>query len=277
MRHAAAFSVLCAVVVLASPAPVRAQSDGPSFERTAFDKPQSQRRLTIPAHAPDPAREVRCATYRGFMVKQVSVTGDMGAEAMAIVPVAAGHAPPCQRPPLAGEQPISLDAINNEFPGVDFAGVKGGFVFLASADAVHNAVGFAVVRSDDGQILFHDWSHSALAFQPGAPDGVVARYSRTFGGDCSVVLNGAACAQQIAQASGTTAPTVALCRAGYERAIATWVKQSCAAGDAACATKVRTDNEASPSVVLFPAELAVTPAGASARILGAPSLCWPAE
>lgn len=277
MRQLAVFLAVCAVAVLASPAPARAQSDGPSFERTAFEKPLAKRRLSIPPHGAEPLREVFCATYRGFMVKQGAVSGDMGADAISILPVSAGHAPPCQPPPLPEEMPIALDTIDKYFSGIQFAGVKGGFVFLVSADSVHEAMAFAVVRGADAKILFHDWSHSALAFQPAPAGGLIARYSRTFGGDCSVIQRGDACAQQIANASGAAAPTLALCHAGYERAIAVRVKESCAAGDAACAAKMRADNEASPSVVMFAAELVVTPDGASAKTLGAPTVCSPAE
>ena len=278
MIRPAGVAVLAMLAMLAHVAPVRAQAPaGPGFDSTVFDQPLATRVVAIPAHDGDAAQTVRCSSYQDFVVKDVAFVEDMGASRIAILPAPSGRAPPCRLAPLRGERALALEQLS-QFPGVVFVGAKAGFVFLASADAVENAVGFAVLRSANGKLLFHDWSHSALQFQPAAAGGVAARYTRSFTGDCSVLAGGETCARSIAQASAATAPAPALCKAGYAATYTAYGDDRCRGNaDPKCRQIARAEVDNSPSVVYFPAEFSVTAAGAASHALGPPDACWPAE
>jgi hypothetical protein len=155
---------------------------------TQFDQPVAIDNLDLPADKanPDAKAVVNCYRFKGFMVKEVDL-GEVGAEKLAILPEGAK----CVRDDPA-EKPVKEDLARY------FLGTKGKLVFFQAADGWNGGMPFVVVDATSMRKLFED-SFEGEDFQAINVDGanVTLDYARTYSADCSLYLDGTACAKKL--------------------------------------------------------------------------------
>ena len=166
---------------------------------TQFDQPVAVDNFDLPPDKanPDAKPVVNCYRFKGFMVKEVDL-GEVGAEKLAIAPETAK----CVRDDPA-DKPVEEDVARY------FLGTKGNLVFFQAADGWNGGMPFVVIDATTMQKLFED-SFESEDFEAIDVEGknVTLDYVRTFSADCSLYLDGTACAEKIRQATGlgTVAP-----------------------------------------------------------------------
>ncbi len=245
--------------------------------RDDFDRPLAVRHVDLGPSETSPAQhsEVRCHDYPHFTVKEIDER-EVGAAQLSILP-RTGAAPPCRRANLPGEQVIAEDVWQGYF-----AGAWGDMAVFDAADGVNGAMAFAIFRPGDSKPRYTAAAFGSPAFTP-APGGGVLRFSRMVAGDCSVVIDGAACAQRIAAAAGVAPIKVEACRAGYDAEKRAMARARCAdrkRSDAACIAAELSGMaswDASPSVLAIPFAVTFRDGTADARPQGAPTACRPAD
>lgn len=160
---------------------------------TPFDQPVAVDNLDLPADKanPDARPSVNCYRFQGFMVKEVDL-GEVGAEKLAVLPENAK----CVRDDPQ-EKPVKEDLARY------FLGTKGNLVFFRAADGWNGGMPFVVIDATSVKKLFED-SFEGEDFQAINVDGamVAIDYTRTYSADCSLYLDGAACAKKLNQALG---------------------------------------------------------------------------
>ena len=160
---------------------------------TQFDEPVAIDNLDLPADKanPDAKHVVNCYRFKGFMVKEVDL-GELGAEKLAILPENAK----CLRDDPQ-EKPVKEDIARY------FLGTKGNLVFFQAADGWNGGMPFVVVDATSMKKLFED-SFEGEDFEAITVDGanLTLEYARTYSADCSLYLEGTACAEKIKQATG---------------------------------------------------------------------------
>lgn len=163
---------------------------GPSH----FDEPLTVDNQALPADKanPDAQPQVNCYRYTAFAVKEVDL-GEKGAESLAITKPDAA----CERAAGQDEKPVK-----DETAGY-FFGAKGRFVFFQAADGSNGGLPFVVYDSQTGQRLFED-SLAGNDFDSLEVTGDTIRmtFPRVYSADCSLYLDGQACAESIRKATG---------------------------------------------------------------------------
>lgn len=174
-----------------------------------FDKPLREEH--VPIANPQAQSEVTCATYPGFMVKQVDM-GEVGAEQLSILPLAKGAKPACKRENAKGELVVPPDAW-----GGYFKGAKGQFVFFDADDGWNGGMGFAVFNAADGAKLYESAAQRFVSIdQPQGSEQIRLRFDRLYQAPCSLRADETGCWQIIRQATGLAAAPPPDCRASYE-------------------------------------------------------------
>jgi hypothetical protein len=160
---------------------------------TPFDQPVGVDNLDLPADKanPDAKPAVNCYRFKGFIVKEVDL-GEVGADKLAILPEDAK----CEREDAAEKK------VTDPVAGY-FLGVKGDLAFFQAADGSNGGMPFVVVDTKTGKSLFSD-SFEGADFEKINNQGgkLVLDYVRTFSADCSLYLDGTACAQKIKKETG---------------------------------------------------------------------------
>ena len=160
---------------------------------TQFDEPVAIDNLDLPADKanPDAKHVVNCDRFKGFMVKEVDL-GELGAEKLAILPEAAK----CVRDDPK-EKPVKEDLARY------FLGTKGNLVFFQAADGWNGGMPFVVIDATSMKKLFED-SFEGEDFEAINVDGanVTIDYTRTYSADCSLYLDGTACAKKLNETLG---------------------------------------------------------------------------
>lgn len=262
------------------PLPASAYEDQPS---PLFDQPLQKKRVALgPSSASkDETKELRCASFPAFMVKEID-DQEVGDAQISILPRGATE-PPCQARNVAGEHVIP----GNSWSGY-VMGIKADFVFLAAADGVNGGLGFAIYRAPGAVRLFQDsvtLDRDGTRFQAIAAEGASLRlrYSRTYTGACSVPTDGDACWHRLAAETHLPPSPAPDCAAGYQA-----VKQDLAVArceiaqrkDAACVTDEMahmTDWDESPSVIGYDVEVVLNGTQKAMTPVGGPVTCRPAD
>lgn len=160
---------------------------------TPFDQPVAVDNVNLPADKanPDAKPAVNCYRFKGFMVKEVDL-GEVGAEKLAILPEDAK----CVREDKAEKK------VTDETAGY-FLGAKGDFVFFQAPDGSNGGMPFVAIDTKTMKTLFSD-SFEGADFEKIDDQGgkLVLDYVRTFSSDCSLYLDGVACAQKIKKETG---------------------------------------------------------------------------
>ena len=175
---------------------------------TPFDEPVAIDNLDLPADKanPDARPVVNCYRFKGFMVKEVDL-GEVGADKLAIAPenAACTHNDPADK------------LVSHDLAGY-FLGTKGNLAFFQAADGVDGGMPFVVIDAATVKPLFDD-SFDGPDFARIEVNGtdVTLDYARTYSADCSLYLDGTACADKVRQATGLgTAAPLPDCRSAYE-------------------------------------------------------------
>lgn len=175
---------------------------------TPFDQPVSVDNVDLPVNKdnPDAKPSVNCYRFKGFMVKEVDL-GEVGAEKLALMPEDAK----CERD--GKDEKVISDPVAGYF-----LGVKNNIVFFQAADGLNGGMPFAAFDTKSGKKLFED-SFEGADFEKidDATGTVTLDYVRTFSSDCSLFLDGQACADKIKKETGlgTIAP-LPDCKAAYD-------------------------------------------------------------
>jgi hypothetical protein len=283
-RHALAVGVAACACLLS---PAAFATDPTGFDATAFEAPLATRRVDLgpAAVTPPQEKEIRCAYYAGFMVKEIDER-EIGDAQLSLLPSAPGQPlPPCQRRTLPGERIVDHDhggSLQNEAEGGYFAGAYRGYAFFNAADSVHGGLGFAVVRPPATTILYSAIARGPLTLAPATQGGIAIDFRAIHAGTCSVIDDGTACAARIAREIGAAPPDMAICRARYASVKAADTKGWCQPGqpqDDTCAQKQAREAEwdASPTFLIYPVRVMLDANGATARAMGAADDCWPSE
>ncbi len=241
-----------------------------------FDKPLSVKKARLPADPQDPStkREISCYSYPTYTIKQLDF-GEVGAERLSVLPTPDGKAASCRQAKEAGEYVLPPEMWSGYF-----AGAKAGYAFFTASDGANGGMGFIVLRLADKKKLFedaYDKSLESIDVHDGVP---LIRYRRVYAGSCSVVTEGASCADSIARETGVTKASLAICASGYRTAQESLARERCKAdgkSDAACIKQeadVITKQKwaASPSVIVYEAALDLHETTAPDRPIGAPSI-----
>lgn len=175
---------------------------------TPFDQPVSVDNQDLPPNKgnPDAKPAVNCYRYKGFMVKEVDL-GEVGAEKLAVLPEGAK----CQRDDAAEK------AVSDPVAGY-FLGAKGTLAFFQAADGFNGGMPFVVIDTSSMKKLFDD-SFEGADFEKIDNDGgkLVMDYIRTYSADCSLYLDGQACADKVAKETGLgTVAKLPDCGVAYE-------------------------------------------------------------
>lgn len=177
-----------------------------------FEKPASVEKIPL---APDPLNPdakpmLSCFLFKSFAVKQID-RGEVGAERLSILPIAAGQGKPaCREDKAEGE--IVLDSA--AWSGY-FKGVKGDYVFFDASDGFNGGLGFAIF-SASGAKLFDDVAKDIHSLKL-ANGGVALTYRRVYGTKCSLFKDAAGCWAEIKKDTGLTQATPPDCAAAYKR------------------------------------------------------------
>ena len=254
-----------------------------------YDKPLTVKKLHVRGDAKDPStkHEIHCYGYSTYTIKQLDF-GEVGAERLSVLPTPAGKAAPCRQDKEADEYVLPPEMWSGYF-----SGAKAGYAFFTASDGANGGMGFIVLRLADKKKLFEDAYEKNLE-SIDVHDGVpVIRYRRVYAGNCSVVADGASCAESIARETGVAKTSLGICANGYRTAQESLARERCKAdgkSDAAC-IKLESDVikkqkwDASPSVIVYQAELDLHETTAPDRPIGAPSIkalgnalsCHPAD
>jgi hypothetical protein len=241
-----------------------------------YDKPSAIKKLLVHGDAQDPSarHEISCYIYPTYTIKQLNY-GEVGAERLSILPTPDGKAVPCRQAKEADEYVLPPETWSGYFDGV-----KAGYAFFTASDGANGGMGFIVLRLADKKKLFEDAyekSFESITVHDGVP---VIRYRRVYAGNCSVVTDGASCADAIARETGVTKASLGICTSGYRALQQSLARERCKAdgkSDAACIkqesdviTKQKWD--ASPTVIVYEAELDLHETTAPDRPVGAPSI-----
>jgi hypothetical protein len=206
MRWLAIFPIVASFLLLAFSSPFAAAKDAPGV----FDKPAEVVKIPL---APDPLNPqakpmLSCFYFRGFAVKQID-RGEVGAERLSLLPIAAGEKPACAEDKAANE--IVVDGV--EWSGY-FKGVKGDYVFFDAADGWNSGVGFAIFAAS-GKKLLEDVGMGFRAIE--LADATIAlKYRRVYGAKCSLFADPPGCWSAIRQETGLTQPSPPDCAAAYK-------------------------------------------------------------
>lgn len=158
-----------------------------------FDPPVAVDNLDLPSSKdnPDARPSVNCYRYKGFMVKEVDL-GEVGAEKLAILPEDAK----CVREDAAEKK------VTDPVAGY-FLGTKGAIAFFQAPDGANGGLPFVAIDTGTMKTLFDDSFEGADFEKIDAVGGkLVLDYVRTYSADCSLYLDGQACADKIKQATG---------------------------------------------------------------------------
>lgn len=175
---------------------------------TPFDQPVAVDNVDLPPNKgnPDARPAVNCYRYKDFMVKEVDL-GEVGAEKLAVLPENAK----CERED-AGERKVT-DPVAGYF-----LGAKGNLAFFQAPDGFNGGMPYVVIDTKTMKKLFDD-SFEGADFEKIDDQGgrLTLDYVRTYSADCSLYLDGTACAQKIKKETGLGA-TVPLpdCTAAYD-------------------------------------------------------------
>ena len=160
---------------------------------TPFDQPVAVDNLDLPADKanPDAKPVVNCYRYQGFMVKEVDL-GEVGAEKLAILPENAKY----ERDDPAEKR------VSDPVAGY-FLGAKGKLAFFQAADSFNGGMPYVVIDTAAMKKLFDD-SFEGADFEKIDDEGgkLVMDYVRTYSADCSLYLDGQACADKIKKETG---------------------------------------------------------------------------
>lgn len=160
---------------------------------TPFDEPVAIDNVDLPPNKgnPDARPSVNCYRYKGFMVKEVDL-GEVGAEKLAVLPEDAK----CVRDDPAEKK------VESPIAGY-FLGVKGALAFFQAPDGSNGGLPFVVIDTKTMATLFDD-SFEGADFEKIETDGgnLVIDYVRAFSADCSLYLDGQACADKIRKETG---------------------------------------------------------------------------
>jgi hypothetical protein len=163
-------------------------------EPSHFDEPLTVDTAPLPKDKANPEAQpqVNCYRFAAFMVKEVDL-GEKGAEKLAITPADAA----CERAEGKDEKPVK-----DELAGY-FMGAKGGVVFFQAADGWNGGLPFVAYDAKTMTRLFDD-SFEGNDFDSLDISGtnVTITYRRVYSSDCSLYLDGTACAQSIKKATG---------------------------------------------------------------------------
>lgn len=175
---------------------------------TPFDQPVAVDNVDLPPNKgnPDAKPAVNCYRYRGFMVKEVDL-GEVGAEKLAILPENAK----CEREDAAEKK------VTDPVAGY-FLGAKGDLAFFQAPDGFNGGMPFVVIDVRTMKTLFDDNFEGADFEKIDNHDGkLTLDYVRTYYADCSLYLDGTACAQKIKKDTGLgVAVELPDCAAAYD-------------------------------------------------------------
>ena len=175
---------------------------------TPFDQPVAVDNVDLPPNNdnPDAKPAVNCYRYSGFMVKEVDL-GEVGADKLAILPENAK----CERDDSAEK------AVTDPVAGY-FLGAKDSLAFFQAADGFNGGMPFVVIDTKTMKKLFDD-SFEGADFEKIDVEGgkLVLDYVRTYSADCSLYLDGQACADKIGKETGLgTVARLPDCGAAYD-------------------------------------------------------------
>jgi hypothetical protein len=160
---------------------------------TPFDQPVAVDNVDLPANKdnPDAKPSVNCYRFKGFMVKEVDL-GEVGAEKLAVLPEDAK----CVRDDSAEKK------VSDPVAGY-FLGAKGNLAFFQAPDGFNGGMPYIVFDTTSMKKLFED-SFEGADFEKIDEQGgkLTLDYIRTFSADCSLYLDGTACAQKIKKETG---------------------------------------------------------------------------
>jgi hypothetical protein len=254
-----------------------------------YDKPLSIKKIHLRGDPQEPGarRELTCYSYPAYMIKQLDF-GEVGAERLAILPTLESKPATCRE----AKEPEEYVLPPEMWSGY-FAGAKSGYAFFTASDGINGGMGFIVLRLADRKKLFEDVykkHFEAIDVLDGVP---LIRYQRVYAGTCSVVTDGASCAESIAHETGVTRESLAICAKGYRAAQEALARERCKADgktDAPCIAKesdiIKNQKwDASPTVIVYEAQLDLhettasdrPPAGASIKALGNALACRPSD
>ena len=224
-----------------------------------FDKPlQVQtKRLKADPEYPGEKHVASCYSYPGYMVKQLDF-GEVGAERLSIIALAAGANASCDQSKAPGEYVIPPETWSGYF-----AGAKGGYAFFNADDGVNDGMGFIVLRVEDKKKIFEDVrekSFHSMELHDGVP---LVRYRRVYSASCSVPVDGASCIDAIVRDTGVSKASLGLCAQGYRQAEESLARERCKAQSkttGSCMTQEmallhKQKWDASPSVISYEVEL----------------------
>lgn len=173
-----------------------------------FDQPVAVDNVDLPPSKsnPDARPAVNCYRFKGFMVKEVDL-GEVGADTLAILPENAK----CERDDPAGK------AVTDPVAGY-FLGAKGSLAFFQAADGFNGGMPYVVIDTATMKKLFDDSFEGADFEKIDSSDGkLVMDYVRTYSADCSLYLDGQACADKIRKETGLgTVAKLPDCGAAYD-------------------------------------------------------------
>lgn len=173
-----------------------------------FDQPVAVDNVDLPPNKgnPDARPAVNCYRFKGFMVKEVDL-GEVGADTLAILPENAK----CERDDPAGK------AVTDPVAGY-FLGAKGSLAFFQAADGFNGGMPYVVIDTATMKKLFDDSFEGADFEKIDSSDGkLVMDYVRTYSADCSLYLDGQACADKIRKETGLgTVAKLPDCGAAYD-------------------------------------------------------------
>ena len=277
---------VAAVVLALLACPCLAPGAG-ADDTSPFDRPVQTRRVVLGPSPNSPGQQsvVRCATYAGFMVKEID-TAEVGDDQISVLPLQSpDERPACQAANRPGEKIVPAGTW-----GGYFLGVKAGWLLLSAEDGVNGGMGFAVMRSDEpSRLLFQDLAtldHDRVGLRAVSVEGdrLRLRYTRLFAAPCSVQADGATCWARIVAETHVPASPAPDCAAGYLRAKRELAAGRCEAqshaGDATCLSEElagMADWDTSPSVIGYDVDVVVGPGGAQRIAMGAAGSCWPAD
>jgi hypothetical protein len=160
---------------------------------TPFDQPVAVDNIDLPADKanPDAKPAVNCYRFKGFMVKEVDL-GEVGADKLAILPEDAK----CERDDAAEKK------VTDPVAGY-FLGAKGNLAFFQAPDGSNGGMPYVVIDTKTMKTLFSD-SFEGADFEKIDDQGgkLALDYVRTFSADCSLYLEGTACAEKIKKETG---------------------------------------------------------------------------
>jgi hypothetical protein len=177
-----------------------------------FDKPASAQKIRLAPDKLNPKAKpmLSCFYFDGFVVKQID-RGEVGAEQLSILPIAAGQEKPACREANEADD-VVIDAAS--WSGY-FKGVKGAYVFFDAADGLNGGLGFAIFNAS-GAKLFEDSAKGIHSIEL-ADGGLVLKYRRVFLAQCSLFAAQAACWEEIKRETSLSDASPPDCSAAYKR------------------------------------------------------------